>query len=113
MSAFTQIEETLKSSDNEATCSPYWMIVDPSAVTGSVMGEDEDGNKYEADIGDELIERLVDMIPHCITGPFFSRESANEHLKARRYAFSKSTYVYCFSGYASPQYKAAYRSLKP
>ena len=77
------ILETLKNTDNEATSAPYWLIIDPRQM----------------------------MSPDCyavagmITGPFFSREDAQNHLEQRRYSFSKRAVVYCHSGYWSSKYK--------
>ena len=75
------------SEKNESTRSPWWVIVDPKQM----------------------------MKPDChavmigmITGPFFSRESAQNHLNNRRHAFSKRAVVYCASGCDSYEYDRAY-----
>lgn len=91
MSPFSMIEETLKLADNEGTDSPYWLIIDPSGRN---------------------IKTKADDIAHCITGPFFSREDADLHLKNRRYNFSGRTEIWALSGYWSSKYKNAYRDLK-
>lgn len=85
-----EIVNTLKKADNEANDSPYWLIIDPRQM----------------------------MSPDCytvasmITGPFFSREDATAHLKARRYNFSKRAVVYAHSGYWSHKYKEFYRAIE-
>lgn len=75
------------SEKNEGTESPWWAIINPTFGTT--------GNP--------------ERVAQCITGPFFSREAAQNHLEARSYAFSKKAIVYCFSGYWSNQYKNAIR----
>jgi hypothetical protein len=63
--------------DNEATAYPWWAIVIPNR-----------------------------MGPNAIAaGPFFSRDSAQAHLTSCPHRYSKSAYVYCFSGHASRDYK--------
>jgi hypothetical protein len=76
------------STENEGTSSPWWVIVDPRRM----------------------------MKPDCyhvmmgmITGPFFSREEANNCLEARRHHYSNRAVVYCASGCYSGQYDKAYR----
>lgn len=75
------------STANEGTDAPYWLILDPS----------------------QMMSPTVDNLAPMITGPFFSREEADCHLNARRYAFSDRAGVWCFSGYWSRQYKEAYK----
>lgn len=75
---------------NEMTDSPYWLIIDPRQV-------------FKCD---------VDLIAGMITGPFFSRKEAQDHLEARHYGFSKRAKVYCHSGYWSQQYKDACRKAR-
>lgn len=64
--------------ENEATAYPWWAIVIPNR-----MGPDAIG-----------------------AGPFYSRKAAQDHLDSCRYRYTKAAYVYCFSGHASPDYKA-------
>jgi hypothetical protein len=78
------------STQNECTDSPWWVIINP----------EQNFSK-----GIEGIHNIGSMI----TGPFFSREEAQDHLTARRYAFGTNACVYCLSGYWSRQYKEAYR----
>jgi hypothetical protein len=109
-----EIIETLRSADNEGTDSPYWLIIDPSAISDSLRfsKEDDPTGWYTADLDDDfVIERIESMIVHCITGPFFSRKDAEDHLKARHYGFSKKAYVYCHSGYWSRKYKTFWKSI--
>jgi len=78
------------SEKNEGTEAPWWAIVDPRQN----LKTDKAG---------------VANIASMITGPFFSRESAENHLSARRYNFGKNAAVWCFSGYWSHEYKMAIR----
>ncbi len=75
------------SSENEGTDSPWWFIVSPRS---GFLSNPE-------------------AIASCITGPFFSREEAEEQLTRRRYDYSKKAIVWCASGYHSGQYKTALR----
>lgn len=84
------IIDTLKSADNEATESPYWLILDPQ----------------------QNMARDVHMLATQITGPFFCRNDAARHLENRRHAFSERARVYCMSGYWSSKYKDLCRSLE-
>lgn len=63
------------SEENEGTSYPWWMIVDPDCAP----------TLYGIAIGG-------------VTGPFFSRESAQEFLDKTRYNFSSSARVWCASG---------------
>jgi len=84
-----EITETLEKADNESTDSPYWLILDPK----------------------QNMACDVDMLASQITGPFFCREDAQDHLGARRHAFSDRAVVYCNSGYWSSKYKRFCRAL--
>ena len=90
MNELNGIVETLMNADCEGTESPYWLILDPQQM-------------FRCDI-----HELASMI----TGPFFSREDAQNHLDNRRHAFSKHAKVYCHSGYWSAKYKKLCRALK-
>jgi hypothetical protein len=79
------------SEKNEGTAEPWWVIVDPKQM----MKPDP----YAVMIG-------------MITGPFFSREEANEVLKARSHHYSDRAVVYCASGCYSSSYKRAYREAE-
>lgn len=78
------------SEQNEGTDSPWWMIVEP------LCGP----------------RRTAEIVAHCVTGPFFSREDAEAQLKNRRYDYHKDAIVWCASGYHSGQYKRALRLPK-
>lgn len=90
MKEMDEIITTLTTANNEATESPYWLILDPQQNMGCSYG----------------------VLASQITGPFFCREDAEAHLQARRYAFSKRAVVYCLSGYWSYKYKSFYRALE-
>jgi len=77
------------SMENEGTESPYWLILDP----------------------EQNMQLNVTRLANQITGPYFSREEAEQHLKNRHYHYSKRACVYCLSGYWSQQYKQAWRKL--
>ena len=85
-----KIIDTLQKADNEATESPYWLILDPN----------------------QNMTCDIHALASQITGPFFCREDAEEHLKCRRYAFSSRAIVYCNSGHWSYKYKMLCRKLK-
>lgn len=81
------------SNDNEHTESPWWLIIDP---------------RQNFKTGPDGAWNIINMI----TGPFFSREEAETHLKCRRHDFSKHACVFCHSGYYSHQYKTALRQAR-
>lgn len=76
--------------NNEGTESPWWMIIDP---------------KQNMSTKTDACHNIASMI----TGPFFSRENAENHLSARRHVFGPNAVVYCTSGYWSFDYKMAIR----
>ena len=82
------------SEKNEGTSDPWWIIIDP---------------KQNFNTDDNGLYAIAGMI----TGPFFSRESAQEFLDRTRYNFSKNAHVYCHSGYYSDEYKEAIRKATP
>lgn len=79
------------SEKNEYTSAPWWIIIDPEPL----------------DRG-----HSVNRVASCITGPFFSRESAQSHLSNRYYDFSGLACVYCSSGYSSLEYRNAIRDAE-
>lgn len=83
------ITETLRDADNEATRSPYWLILDPSQNMRCSIHEMAGG----------------------ITGPFFSRKDAEDFLAATRYNFSDKAKVYCLSGHNSRKYDSYMRDV--
>jgi hypothetical protein len=83
--AVSEATEPLASyTDTEGTANPYWLIIDPH----------------------QMLKPDCHSVATMITGPFFSREVAQQHLDARRYAFGKHAAVYCHSAYWSKQYCA-------
>lgn len=84
------IKETLKAADNEITKDPYWLILDPK----------------------QNMSCDIHHLAGQITGPFFSRDDAEEFLKASRYNFSDRAHVYCLSGCYSHKYSQLYKSLE-
>lgn len=81
------------SEKTESTSSPWWMIIDLRQNFGT---------------GIQALHDIAGMI----TGPFFSREEAEDFLKATRYNFGKNAHVYCHSGHNSKQYHEAYKNAK-
>ena len=83
------IREALQSGDNEATRSPYWLILDPM----------------------QNMRCSIHVMAGGITGPFFCREDAENFLRATRYNFSDRAHVYCLSGHNSKKYDALCREV--
>ena len=81
------------SEKNEGTDSPWWAIIDP---------------RQNFKVDDQSIFDIASMI----TGPFFSRESAQKHLDSCRNNFGKNPRVFCFSGCYSYDYKTAYKKAE-
>jgi len=92
-----EIIQTLKSSDNEATAAPYWLIIDPRVIEGFFVGC-EGGQRPD-------INEIINHMVTGITGPFFSRKDAEEHLNNKRHRFSSMAVVYCHSGHSSWKYR--------
>jgi len=69
--------------DNDATAFPFWLIIIPK----------------------QIMKKDIDALAYCIVGLFFSRESAQQHLDARRYEYGDDARVYCHSGHYSNEYK--------
>jgi len=90
MKAIDEITDTLIGTDNEATNAPYWLILDPR-------------QNMSCDIH-ELASQ--------VTGPFFSREDAQNYFSATRYNFGPRARVFCHSGHHSRKYYNLCRELK-
>jgi len=78
------------SDKNEATASPWWFISDPRQM----MRPDH----YQ----------LAGMI----TGPFFSREEAEDVMNKRSHHYSERAAVFCASGCYTHSYDSAYRAAE-
>jgi hypothetical protein len=89
----TTIKLDVDLENNEGTESPWWIIIDPQQN----LSKQRDA---------------CHNIAHMITGPFFSREDAQNHLDARRYNFGPNAVVYCHTGYYSWKYKQAIKAAK-
>jgi len=85
-----EIKINVDTENNEGTESPWWLIIDP---------------KQNFNVSNQGLHNIAGMI----TGPFFSRSSAQAHLDGRRYNFSANAKVFCHSGYWSYEYKNALR----
>ena len=81
------------SEETECTSEPWWTIIDP---------------KQNMSTQKDACHNIASMI----TGPFFSRESAETHLDLRRHAFGPNAVVFCHSGCWSPEYKEAYGAAR-
>lgn len=79
--------------NNEGTSEPWWIIIDPRQNMSTQC---------------DACHNIAGMV----TGPFFSRQEAQEFLNATRYNFGTNAVVYCASGYYSKQYKQAIRKAK-
>lgn len=78
------------SEDNEITAEPWWVILDPR-------------QNMRSDVND---------LAHQITGPFFSRKEAQDHLEARSYNFGPKAAVWCCSGCQTTEYRNAIRKAE-
>lgn len=84
----------MKISDkNESTSHPFWIIIDP---------------RQNFHTGNQGLHNIAGMI----TGVWFSREAAEEHLKAHRYNFGENARVYCHSGCYSQDWVELSKELK-
>lgn len=81
------------SEDNEGTAAPYWLIIDPRQN----FRKDQEG---------------ACNIAHMITGPFFSREEAENTLKRTRYNYGRGALVWCSSGCHTIQYSNKCREVQ-
>ena len=59
------------SEETEATAEPWWLIIDPR----------------------QMLSLSCHTVASMITGPFFSREEAEDFLKRTRYNFSKRAFA--------------------
>ena len=75
------------SESNEGTSYPWWMIIDPDAITASVT------------------DTVGEIGMGAVTGPYFSREEAERALETHRHNYSQRAVVWCASGYRSEQYR--------
>lgn len=95
----TEIIDTLRLTDNEGTSCPFWMIVDTGGLMDIIKGVAEHGELPSHDY------LLSSVAMSAIEAPFFSRQDAEDYLKARRYAYTEHAKVWCSSGYRSRKYK--------
>ena len=84
-----QFIEATQGDNQEGTAFPYWFIVNPHQT-------------FRCDPHE---------IASMITGPFFSRASAQEFLDRTRYNFGKYACVYCNSAYNSRDYRTLFEGL--
>ncbi len=69
--------------DNEGTSHPWWAVVRKNAMGSNAI----------------------------LAGPFFSRQAAENHRKAREYDYGAKSIVFCFSGHWSRQYRELREAL--
>ncbi len=79
------------SDDHEGTRTPFWIIIEPRQN----LYTDRDG---------------VINIKSMITGLWFSREAAENHLKTNRYNYNKHAMVYCHAGCYSQDWEDAVKN---
>lgn len=77
--------EIERSDRNDYTAYPYWLIIDP----------------------EQMMLPTTAAVARMVTGPFFSREEAQEELHSNRHRYGKGANVYCLSGHATRVYRAA------
>ncbi len=82
-----EIVSELRDADHECTSCPYWLIIDPK----------------------QMMSPDPHQVASMITGPFFSRESAESFLKHNDHRFSKKATVCCRTGIYSRLYEKFYR----
>jgi hypothetical protein len=80
---------TLQKADNEGTEAPYWLILDPK-------------QNMNCDIHNLAFQ---------ITGPYFSREDAENFLWSNSHTFGKNADVFCVSGCYSEKYFDFYKKI--
>lgn len=90
------------SEDNEATDSPWWVLIDPKTIQQIMEGVAEHGELPSTDY-------ILGVIACSIEGPYLSRKEAEDYLQSRHYAYSNDAKVWCASGYRADQYKQAIR----
>ena len=73
-----------RSPNVESTAAPWWAILDPGRGRG----------------------RRASDIAGAITGPFLTREAAEDYLDDNRHNYGPSAAVWCLSGHASPEWCA-------
>lgn len=79
------------SEKNEGTNAPWWIIIDTMGIT--------------------KIENFQNITP-MISGPFFSREHAENYLKNNKHNYSDDAIVYCKSGFHNHKYVSAYNNAE-
>lgn len=97
--SISKIKDALLSASNEATDSPYWLVIDPRPAQELCQSAVITEEIPETD----FITSTIAM--SCIEGPFFSRKDAEDYLAARNYNYSSDAIVWCASGYWSQKYK--------
>lgn len=75
------------SEKNEGTTAPWWVIIDPKRCA---------------------VKRDYNSIANAITGPFFSRETAEVYLKAKSHNFSDKAITYCMCAVMYSDYREQY-----
>jgi hypothetical protein len=81
---------TFNSLQCDYTNSPFWIIVEPK----------------------QILKKDAEQIASCVTGIFFSRESAQQYLDAHCYNFADNTIVYGCAGHHNDEYWQAIKNGK-
>lgn len=84
------IVNALLSGDNEGSRAPYWLILDPS----------------------QNMRRDIFDLASQISGPFFSRKSAQKYMDLCKHHYSDRARVFCHSGHYSRLYEKLCDELK-
>lgn len=85
-----EIINELNKVDNEGTRAPYWLILDPK----------------------QNLSCDVHILANQISGPFFSRKSAQAYLDSKKHHYSDRAVVYCHSGHFSKKYENLCKELE-
>jgi hypothetical protein len=73
----------------EAMEFPWWVIIDPDRIKGL---RDNDGR--------------ISGVAGAVIGPFFSRDSAEAHLRAKAHRYSPRALVFGMTGHDSADWRA-------
>ena len=88
-----EILKKLRTTDNEGTAYPFWIIIDP---------------RQNFETKNQGLHNIASMI----TGIFFSREDAQKFLDRTKYNFSENAKVYCHSGNHSEDWCSLFEKPK-
>ena len=94
----TDISQSRSLAPAEGTQYPWWAVIDPDRVRG-----------YKGRTNEHRVEEAAS----AVIGPFLSRASAEEHLRAKRHRYGPNAVVYCMTGYYSMDWRQFCEGTKP